>query len=214
MSFLLAILSFYLWERWYLGRSFSLAAPFRRATQRRRARHALALNPSEFDGRVELARDALERKRYRQAQELLIPIMPRADGAAEIFRLYGEALLGVGLLQEAQVAFTQALSSDPRQQEARLGLARSLFRQGQFPEALSAVQAYRTSRPGDARGSWVEAACLSAAGAQGERSSLDALAELVREQRLKPGYVKRRDRIWAIRARAALLLRRPPSNPG
>lgn len=214
MGFLITLLTLYLWERWYLGRSFSVATPFRRAAMRRRARHALALNPAEFDARVDLARDALERKRYREAHALLAPIMPRADGAAEIFRLYGDALLGVGSAAEAERAFAQALASDSRQPEARLGLARSLFSQDRFPEALAAIQAYRVSRPGDSRGSWVEAACLSAAGPHAGRSALDALAELVREQRLKPGYVRRRDRSWAIRARIALLLRRPPRNPG
>ena len=119
----------------------------------------------------------------------------------------------MGSNQEAENAFAQALASDPRQQEARIGLARALFRQSRFSEALAAIQAYRISRPGDARGSWVEAACLSATGAQAGRSSLDALTELVREQRLKPGHVRRRDRTWAIRARAALLLGRPPRAP-
>ncbi|MEO6325874.1 MAG: tetratricopeptide repeat protein [Thermoanaerobaculia bacterium] len=213
MSFLIAIVSLHLWERWYLGHALSVATPFRRAAHRRRARHALALNPAEFDARVDLAREAVERKKFREAQELLIPIMPRADGASEIFRLYGEALLGVGLAAEAEGAFADALKGDARQTEARLGLARSLFVQGRFDEALTAIQAYRVSRPGDARGSWAEAAMLGATGPRTGRSAQDALTELVREQRLKPGYVRRRDRTWAIRARTALLLGRIPKSP-
>src|SRR5512143_2288181 len=82
LFYLLALL---LWERWYMGRL--TLEPFRRAKVRRRARHALAVNPAEFDSRVELARDALARGRPAAALAMTEPIVARADGAAEVLRL-------------------------------------------------------------------------------------------------------------------------------
>jgi tetratricopeptide (TPR) repeat protein len=209
VSFLLYILALILWERWYMGRPLSIAGPLRRWKLRRHARHALAVNPAQFDARVDLARDALGRRRFAAARDYLSPILLRADDIAEIQRLQGEALLGVGRFEEAAAAFSAALGLDRKETESRLGLARAFYALGKWPEARREIEAYRAVRPGDARGSWAEAAIrLSEGSAEG---AIASLKELVSEQRLKPGYVKRRDRKWSVKARAALLLRRPPA---
>lgn len=211
MRFLFWLLLLALWERWYTGGSFSLAAPMRRATLRRRARRALALNPAAFDARIDLAREAVERGRGAEALELLMPVMDRADGAAEIFRLHGRALLSVGRPAEAETSFRRALVADRRETDSRLGLAKALAAQGRFAEAATEVATYRVARPGDALGSWTESAILlHAGGPSAIENALAALRVLVSEQRLKPGYARRRDRITSIRARTALLFRRPP----
>lgn len=208
MRFLLYLLALFLWERWYMGGSLSFSAPFRRNDMRRRARRALELNPAEFDARVDLARDAVERGRSSRAIELLEPILSRAD-AAEVHRLYGEALLGKGRAEEAAAAFRKALDLDRREIESRLGLAKSLGALGRFDEAKKEIETYRVTRPGDSRGSWAEAAIKRNLG--DPKGALDALTELVKEQRLKPGYARRRDRRWSVRARLALLTGQAPT---
>ncbi len=185
--------------------------PFRRAKVRRRARHALAVNPAEFDARVELARDALARGRAGTALPILEPIVARADGAAEVLRLHGLALLGASRAAEAEAAFRAALASDRKERESRLGLAVALAAEERWGEARSEIEAYRSTRPGDARGSWAEAAIRLREGGEGATDrALASLHELVAEQRIKPGYARRRDRRWAVKARLALLTRRLP----
>lgn len=211
MRFLIWLLILVLWERWYLGGSFSLARPVRRAGVLRRARRALALNPAAFDARIDLARHAVARGRHHEALALLTPALDRADGAAEVFRLHGLALLSAGRAGDAEVSFRRALAADRRETDSRLGLARALAAQERFAEAAAEVAAYRTLRPGDAAGSWTEAAILlRAGGPTAQEGALAALRTLVAEQRLKPGYARRRDRVTSLRARTALLLRRPP----
>jgi len=146
--------------------------PFRRAKVRRRARHALAVNPAEFDARVELARDALARGRAGTALPILEPIVARADGAAEVLRLHGLALLGASRAAEAEGAFRAALASDRKERESRLGLAVALAAEERWGEARSEIEAYRSTRPGDARGSWAEAAIRLREGGDGPRARL------------------------------------------
>jgi len=208
MSFLFYLFMLFLWERWYMGGSLSPVRYFRRADVRRRARHALDLNPAAYDARVDLARDALERGRPAAAETLLAPIVSR-DDTAEIVRMHGEALLGVGRHEEAVTAFRKALDVDRREVESRLGLAKSLSALKRWEEASVAIETFRVTRPGDARGSWAESA-IRRGGGDGP-AALESLRELIREQRLKPGYAKRRDRKWSFKARAALLFGRPPT---
>jgi thioredoxin-like negative regulator of GroEL len=208
---LLYLLALVLWERWYMGR-LSLD-PLRRVKVRRRARHRLAVNPAEFDARVEIARDALARGRPRQALAMTESIVARADGAAEVLRLHGLALLGSGRAADAEQAFRSALANDRKESESRLGLAAALLAEERFEEARREIEAYRTGRPGDARGSWAESAIRLRAGGEGaSERALASLKELVAEQRLKPGYARRRDRRWAVKARLALLTGRPPES--
>jgi len=210
LFYLLALL---LWERWYMGRL--TLDPLRRAKVRRRARHALAVNPAEFDARVELARDALARGRPASALAMTEPIVARADGAAEVLRLHALALLGTGRAADAEAAFRAALASDRKESESRLGLAVALFEEARFAEARKEIEAYRAGRPGDARGSWAEAAIRFREGGDGAPDrALASLRELVAEQRIKPGYARRRDRRWAVKARLALASRHPPEKAG
>lgn len=203
MRFLIYLLALFLWERWYMGGSLSISAPFRRNDMRRRARRALEVNPAEFDSRVDLARDAVERGRSARALELLEPILSRAD-AAEVHRLHGEALLGTGRAEAAAQAFRKALSLDRREIESRLGLAKSLGALARSEEARKEIEAYRVTRPGDARGSWAESAIRKSLG--DSKGALDALHELVKEQRLKPGYARL--------AEATTARSRPPRSRG
>jgi len=212
LSLLFYLFMLLVWERWYTGH-LTVLDPIRRARLRQRARHALAVNPAAFDARVELARDALLRRRPKEALAMIEPIVPRSGGAAEVLRIHGLALLGTGRPKEAEEAFGAALANDRKEKEARLGLALALASQQRWTDARREIEAYRASRPGDARGSFAEAAIRFRDGGDGAPArALAALRELTHEQRLKPGYARRRDRRWAVRARLALLTGRPPSD--
>jgi predicted Zn-dependent protease len=206
---LLYLLALLMWERWYMGR-LSLE-PFTRAKARRRARHALAVNPAAFDARVELARDALARGKPAEALATIEPIVARADGAAEVLRLFGLALLGTGRATEAEKAFEEALAAGRKETESRLFLAVALLEEGRVDDAARELETYRASRPGDARGSFTEAVVRARDGRPDSAArALASLRELVSEQRIKPGYARRRDRRWAVKARLALVTKRPP----
>jgi len=212
MHFLFYLLAIWIWERWYFGGSISVATPFKKSTFRRRTRHLLVLNPSNFDARVDLARDALERRRYEEARSLLEPALAKAGDVAEVPRLHGDALLGLGLFDKAALAYETALRIDPKDIESHLGAARAYFALGRNDDARREVETYRETRPGDSRGSWAEAAIRAkVGGVEGRNAAGDALRTLVAEQRLKPGYARRRDRKWAVKARLALLAGQPPA---
>lgn len=68
---------------------------------------------------------------------------------ADALTLYGDALWGGGLFDEADVAYRAALDQYPDSARARFGLARALLTRGHLDEALTETLAASTASPKD-----------------------------------------------------------------
>ncbi len=68
---------------------------------------------------------------------------------ADTLTLYGDALWGGGLFDEAEEAYRAALAEYPGSPRARFGVARSLVTRGRFDEALTETLAASTASPKD-----------------------------------------------------------------
>ena len=72
-----------------------------------------------------------------------------ASQDTDAMTLYGDALWGGGLFDEADVAYRAALDQYPDSARARFGLARSLLTRGRLDEALSETLVASTASPKD-----------------------------------------------------------------
>lgn len=84
---------------------------------------------------------ALALRFYRQAGEMKPGFLPAKTGAAQ-------ALLSLGLAEEADRLFTEVLASEPANLEARIGRATVLGRRGRGREEIEALRALERESPG------------------------------------------------------------------
>lgn len=103
------------------------------ATRARKGKVRAALRVAEFDVARQEA-DVLRRE-------------PNAD--AEVSTLYGDALWAVGLFDEAEAVFVDALAKTPDSARARFGLARALATRNHLEDALTEALAASATAPRD-----------------------------------------------------------------
>lgn len=86
-------------------------------------------------------RSALRLADYAHASEDAAELMRNGPRDAEGVALYGDALWAMGLFEEAEAAFRDALALQPNESRALHGFARSLASRGRLGEALERAQA-------------------------------------------------------------------------
>ncbi len=82
---------------------------------------------------------------FREAETL----KSQAGGDAEALTLYGDALWAMGLFDDADRTYQEALARSPESGRARFGTARSLAARNQLSEALDAALAASAATPRD-----------------------------------------------------------------
>jgi tetratricopeptide (TPR) repeat protein len=190
---------------WAVGRySMILPGPLRLLGRWRRAatlRRTLHVNPHDRRARYELAELWVGWGRYAAAVEVLKPNLEAGDEDVSTLFLLGVAYLGAGDTARGELLLDEAEKLDPRHQMGAIDLERGRFRlaRGDFPRAVEALQRLREARPGTVEGRVLLARAL-------ERGGQDGEAALVREEAWKeyvaaPSFQRRRERLWAWRAR-------------
>jgi predicted Zn finger-like uncharacterized protein len=113
----------------------------------------LAANPAHLGAKLLLAElDVAARKKDSELVGLLEPIAKGEGGAssrerAEALILLGDLHLGRGRLNDAESAFTKALTLEPGSASAQRGLADALFEAGRFSEAQTRYDAAMKTDP-------------------------------------------------------------------
>ncbi|AIQ63810.1 hypothetical protein PSTEL_12660 [Paenibacillus stellifer] len=194
---LLAIL--YVLDRRYVGIFPSVTRPFRRARQISRLRTQISLNPNDVTSKFELARLLAERKKYREAQELLLQIEDRYEHSAEYWTDLGYANIRLDRLEEGEQQMLRGLEINPRVQYGRpyLRLAEA-FRHSDRDKALRYLREFQDIQSSSSEAYYLLGNTYRALGQSAEAKQ--AFSESVTVYRSLPKYKKRQERGWALRS--------------
>ncbi|MCY1074730.1 tetratricopeptide repeat protein [Archangium lansingense] len=181
-----------------------LPSPFRAVGRWQRAsklQRLLQANPHDRRARYELADLWVQRKRYAAAVEVLKPNLEAGDDDVGTLFLLGVAYLGAGDAARGELLLDEAAKLEPGYQMGAVDLERGRFRlaRGDVKGAIEALERLRGTRQGTVEGRVLLARALDGSGR-------DADAALMREEAWKeyvvaPGFQRRRERLWAWRAR-------------
>ncbi len=181
-----------------------LPSPFRALKRWQRAAHlerVLQGNPHDRRARYELADLWVGRRKYAAAVEVLKPNLEAGDDDVGTLFLLGVAYLGAGDAARGELLLEEASKVEPAYQMGAIDLERGRWRlaRGDLKGAKEALERLRVARPGTVEGRVLLARVLDQGGQDGE-------AALVREEAWKeyvaaPGFQRRRERLWAWRAR-------------
>lgn len=192
---------------WVLVDRFTLGLlpdPFRwvwRLQREGRAKRTLQQNPHDGRARLEWATLLLERRAYAKAVEVLKPSLARGDDEVNTVFTMGAACAGAGFHDQAEklLAHVSGFSPDFRVGELSLVLGRARLARGDFRGAKQALERLVTLRGGTVEGRVLLAKAVAGLGD-------DGAAALIRDQAWAeyvgaPGFQRRRERLWAWRAR-------------
>jgi tetratricopeptide (TPR) repeat protein len=157
--------------------------------------------PHDRKARTDLGELYLQRKRYAQAVEVLRPNIEAGDDDLTTVFNMGVACLGAGHSTQGEKLLAHALEMQPdfRLGEIHLALGRFRLERGDWAGARQALEQLLQSRKGT-----VEGRVLLSRALEGLKD--DGAAALTRdaawsEYVAAPAFQRRRDRLWAWRAR-------------
>jgi predicted Zn-dependent protease len=202
---LVALLALY----WALDR-FTLQllpSPVRLWARWRRAGHLqrlLETNPHDRRARYELADLWVARGRYADAVAVLKPNLEAGDEDVATLYLLGVAYLGAGQAAQGELLLNEAERLEPGYGLGAIDLARGRSRlaRGELTGdkgALAALERFCRTRSGTVEGRVLLARALERAGNDGEAALAREAAWM--NYRAAPGFQRRRERLWAWRAR-------------
>jgi tetratricopeptide (TPR) repeat protein len=171
---------------------------WRRAGQLERM---MLANPHDRRARFELADLRVGQRRYAAAVELLKPNLAAGDEDVDTLFLLGVASLGAGQTAQGELLLDEAEKLNPDYRMGAIDLERGRWRlaRGDVQGAVTALERFCKSRHGTVEGRVLLAKAL-------DKGGRDADAALMRDEAWKdyvsaPGFVRRRERSWAWRAR-------------
>jgi tetratricopeptide (TPR) repeat protein len=161
----------------------------------------LRTNPQDRKARAELGDLLVERGRYEDAVEVLKPALDADPGSGELLLLMGRACFGAGHAEQGEVFLAGAATAEqkPRLGVVDLELGRGRLLTGDPSGAIETLRRFCESRASTVEGrvllAQARAATGDAAGAQEERRAAWWAYEEA------PDFMRRRERVWAWRAR-------------
>ncbi len=201
LSAVVLLLAWWMLDRFTLGVLPDPLRHFARLNREARLKRTLAVAPHDRQARRELADAWLERKRYRQAMEVLRPALEAGDDDPASVFIMGVACLGAGhpVQGEKLLAELAEMKPDFRVGEADLALGRFRLARGEFAGAKEALERVLKVRAGSVEARVLLARALKGLGDDGAAAL--KLDEAWNEYTAAPRFQKKRDRLWAWRAR-------------
>jgi tetratricopeptide (TPR) repeat protein len=171
---------------------------WRRAGQLERT---LMTNTHDRRARFELAELRIGRGKYAEAVTLLKPNLEAGDEDVDTLFLLGVAYLGAGEVAKGELLLDEAAKLNPDYRQGSIDLERGRLRlaRGDAKGAVEALERFVKGRNGTVEGRVLLARAL-------DKTGRDADAALMRDEAWKeyvaaPGFQRRRERMWAWRAR-------------
>lgn len=192
---------------WFATDRFTLNVlpdPLRLVSRWRRARrleHALLVNPHDGRARLELAGLYVERGAHHQAVAVLKPNVEKGEGDVQTLFTMGAACLGAGYAGQGEKLLAHAAELEPkfRVGEVDLVLGRARLVRGDLQGAREALERLLAVRSGSVEGRVLLAQVLTKQGDDGAAALLRD--EAWREHVAAPAFQRRKQRLWAWRAR-------------
>jgi hypothetical protein len=161
----------------------------------------LLVNPHDRRARAELAELRISQGRHAEAVDLLTPNLEAGDEGVDTLFLLGVAYLGVGQMAKGELLLGEAakLDEDFRMGAIDLERGRLRLKHGDAQGAVAPLERFVKGRHGTVEGRVLLAQAL-------RRSGRDADAALMRDEAWAeyvsaPRFQRRRERMWAWRAR-------------
>jgi tetratricopeptide (TPR) repeat protein len=195
LAIIVILVLFYVLDRRFVGITPSFVKPLKRLGAIRRLRQQVYMNPNDIPAKHELARLLIERKRYREAKEWLMPL----QDPAEFWDDLGNCLAHSHEREAAEAATRNALSINPRVKYGTpyLRLA-SLDARNNPQAAIAHLESFRTIQSSSCEAYYRLAQIYSQLGRMAD--ARHALAECGTIYRSLPRYKKRQERKWALLA--------------
>ncbi|MFC5653534.1 tetratricopeptide repeat protein [Paenibacillus solisilvae] len=199
LAIIVLLAVFYLLDRRYVGITPSIVKPLRRLGLIKRLRQQVYMNPNDIPAKHELARLLIERKRYKEAKELLMPLQDALEHSAEYWDDLGACLAHLGETEAAEAAVHNALSINPRVKYGNPYLRFAALHARTNPEkAIAHLQSFRSIQSSSCEAYYRLSKLYTQLGQSGDAKQ--ALAECSQIYRSLPRYKKRQERKWALLA--------------
>jgi tetratricopeptide (TPR) repeat protein len=205
LAIFILLLIFYFLDRRYVGIFPSITKPFKRMRQISKLRTTISLNPNDVSSKFDLARSLAERKKYREAKDLLLQIEDRYEQSAEYWVELGHVNLKLGALEEGETQTLRGLEINRKAQYGQpyLWLAET-FRHTNHDKALHYVTQYQEIQSSSSEAYYLAGSMYKALGRTDDAKR--AFEESTAVYRSLPKYKKRQERGWALRSFFAKML--------
>lgn len=199
LALIILLVILYILDRRYVGIFPSVMKPFRRARQISKLRTTISLNPNDVSSKFELARHLTERKKYKEAKELLLQIEDRYEQSAEFWVELGYVNLKLNHLDEGESQIKRGLEINRKTQYGQpyLRLAET-FRHTDHDKALNYVTQFQEIQTSSSEAYYLAGSMYKALGRNEDAKR--AFAESTAIYRSLPKYKKRQERGWALRS--------------
>jgi tetratricopeptide (TPR) repeat protein len=205
LAIIILLLILYFLDRRYVGIFPSITKPFKRMRQISKLRTTISLNPNDVSSKFDLARSLAERKKYREAKDLLLQIEDRYEQSAEYWVELGHVNLKLGALEEGEAQTLRGLEINRKAQYGQpyLWLAET-FRHTNHDKALHYVTQYQEIQSSSSEAYYLAGSMYKALGRTDDAKR--AFEESAAVYRSLPKYKKRQERGWALRSFFAKML--------
>ncbi|MRN52411.1 tetratricopeptide repeat protein [Paenibacillus monticola] len=199
LALIILLVILYILDRRYVGIFPSVMKPFRRGRQISKLRTTISLNPNDVSSKFELAKHLTERKKYKEANELLLQIKDRYEQSAEFWVELGYVNLKLGHLDEGESQIKRGLEINRKAQYGQpyLRLAET-FRHTDHDKALNYVTQFQEIQSSSSEAYYLAGSMYKALGRNEDAKR--AFAESTAIYRSLPKYKKRQERGWALRS--------------
>lgn len=199
LAIFILLLILYFLDRRYVGIFPSITKPFKRMRQISKLRTTISLNPNDVSSKFDLARSLAERKKYKEAKDLLLQIEDRYEQSAEYWVELGHVNLKLGALEEGEAQTLRGLEINrkARYGQPYLWLAET-FRHTNHDKALHYVTQYQEIQSSSSEAYYLAGSMYKALGRPDDAKR--AFEESTAVYRSLPKYKKRQERGWALRS--------------
>lgn len=199
LSLLIFLAILYFLDRRFIGIFPSVTKPFRRSRHISRLRQQLAVNSFDVSSKRELARLLLDRKKFQEAHDLLQEVKSSSDTSAEYWSDLGEALLGMGQLEEGEQHILQALAINERVKYGQPYLSLAFaFREKNPEKALQYTAQFGEHYSSSSKAYYLLGSLYQSLNRKEEAKQ--AWEESIAIYRTLPRYKKRDERKWALKS--------------
>ncbi|MEF3352345.1 tetratricopeptide repeat protein [Paenibacillus sp. GYB006] len=199
IAIIVLFLIFYLLDRRFVGVFPSITKPFKRMRSISKNRQQIALNPNDVTSKFDLARLLIERKKYREAQQLLLSIESSYDHSAEYWDMVGTTEIHQGQLEQGEQHTLHATKLNPKVKYGQpyLRLA-SAYKDTDQAKALQYVEKFQDIQSSSSESFYYLGLVYGKLGQKNEAK--EAYRQSIDVYRSLPKYKKRQERRWAVRS--------------
>lgn len=199
IAIIVLFLIVYFLDRRFVGVFPSITKPFKRMRSISKNRQQIALNPNDVTSKFDLARLLIERKKFREAQQLLVSIESSYDHSAEYWDMVGTTEIHQGQLEQGEHHTLHATELNPKVKYGQpyLRLA-SAYKDKDQSKALQYVEKFQDIQSSSSESFYYLGLVYGKLGRKNDAK--EAYRQSIDVYRSLPKYKKRQERRWAVRS--------------